>query len=80
MRTKISAESAIHPKDLFRYGPIMPQSLSKVIVHLSSAQETATRGWTPTCDLACTPILERSAAMQARKPTASAVWPIMFIW
>lgn len=33
-RKQISAESAIHPKGVFRYGPIMPQSLSKVVIHI----------------------------------------------
>jgi len=33
-RTRASAESAIHPKALFDYHPSMPQSLSKVVIHI----------------------------------------------
>ena len=33
-RTRASAESAIHPKALFGYRPSMPQSLSKVVIHI----------------------------------------------
>ena len=68
----VSAESAIQ----LRTAP-MPQSLSKVVIHVIFSTRDCYHGWTATPGLECTPTWRPSAATQRRKPSALAEWPIM---
>lgn len=75
---EISAESAIHFWYRFDHHSAMPQSLSKVILHIILARRIASPGSMQMCDRERTPTWRRFVAISARRSCASVVRLITF--